>query len=124
MVLILGDTHTTYLVIDSLALPCLSVHALPAYSLSSRCLPAAIQRSVTYPIPGGARTENVCFAIVEGSPTDVLVNVSWLMSRGINPGESCVCRQDFSLIVHSISPQRSDLTICIPYMIYITTLSS
>ncbi|KAF9481059.1 hypothetical protein BDN70DRAFT_876796, partial [Pholiota conissans] len=38
-------------------------------------------------VPGGARTENLHFAVVEDSPVDVLLDVSWLMERGINVGE-------------------------------------
>ncbi|KAF9475486.1 hypothetical protein BDN70DRAFT_883645 [Pholiota conissans] len=94
MVLILGDTPATYLAIEGLSQPCLSVAALPTDVSSSFSFPAATHSSVTYSIPGGACTEIVSFAVVEDSPADVLVGVTWLLERGINsasPREDSIC---------------------------------
>ncbi|KAF9472432.1 hypothetical protein BDN70DRAFT_938193 [Pholiota conissans] len=66
MAFILGDTPATYLAIDGLAQPCLSVH----------------ERSVTYSTSGNIRTENMSFAVVEDSPADVLMDVLWFVERG------------------------------------------
>ncbi|KAF9479957.1 hypothetical protein BDN70DRAFT_878252 [Pholiota conissans] len=86
MVLIPGDTFATYVAIKGLSQLCLSINTLLSDVSPSSSLPASIHRSVTYSIPCGLRTENVCFAVIEDSPSDVLVDMNWLLQKGINSG--------------------------------------